>query len=44
MKVRNKFFAEKSSGGKGSCGCSSGSCSEFEEEEDIEVSGSKIKK
>lgn len=43
MKVKNKFFAEKSSGGKGGCGCSSNSCSEFEEE-DIEVSDNKIKK
>ena len=44
MKVKNKFFAEKSSGGKGGCGCSSGGCcSEFEEEE-IEVSDGKIKK
>lgn len=43
MKVKNEFFAEKSSGGKGGCGCSSDSCSEFEEEE-IEVSGTKVKK
>ena len=43
MKVKNKFFEEKSSGGKGGCDCSSSGCSEFEEEE-IEVNDSKIKK
>lgn len=42
MKAKNKFFEEKSSSGKGGCGCSSDSCSEFEEE--IKVSDTKIKK
>jgi len=45
MKSRNKFFEEseqKSSGGKGGCGCSSNGCAEFEE--DVEISDTKIKK
>ncbi|MBQ8481157.1 MAG: hypothetical protein IJ532_01325 [Alphaproteobacteria bacterium] len=45
MKAKNKFFEEddkKSTDKKGSCGCSSNTCSEYEE--DIEVSDTKISK
>jgi len=45
MKARNKFFAEdtkKSTDKKGGCGCSSSSCSEYEE--DIEISDTKVGK
>ncbi len=45
MKVKNKFFAEsdkKSTDKKGGCGCSSNTCSEYEEE--VEISNTKVNK
>lgn len=45
MKAKNKFFEEadkQSTDKKGGCGCSSNSCSEYEEE--IEISDTKVSK